>query len=93
MSEFNRPDRHRLSRVHNRIEKALDELSRANGEMRPTQFRTIKGHLDAAMERLEALQHDLVKHMAGTDGALPPGGDESGDDDDVRPRRGRAAAE
>ena len=95
MSDYNRPDRHRLNRVNNRIEKALDELSRANGEMRPAKFRGIREVLGETMSLLEQLQRNLVHEIASTDGTLPLDGDENEPETNEieRPRRGRAAAE
>ena len=91
MSEFNRPDRHRLSRVHKRIEKALDFLAQAHGEMRPAKFRWIKDELDQVMATLDTLQHQLANEIDVTAAQLPLDGDET--DETERPKRGRAAAE
>jgi hypothetical protein len=91
MSEFNRPDRHRLSRVHKRIEKALDFLAQAHGEMRPAKFRWIKGELDQVMATLDTLQHQLANEVGSGDTQLPLDQPETSDDADARPRK-RAAA-
>ena len=91
MSDYNRPDRHRLSRVHKRLEKALDFLAQAQGEMRPAKFRWIKDELDQVMSILDTLQHQLVNEIDSTLERLPLDQPETSDDADARPRRGRAA--
>jgi len=80
-TDYNKPERHRLQRLHTRIEKALDELSRGAGEMRPIRFKGIRDRLATIMAQLEqisgniedglgAKQSDL---LSGRQGELPGG--------------------
>ena len=105
MGEFNRPDRHRLGRVHKRIEKALNFLAQAHGEMRPAKFRWIKNELDQVMATLDTLQHQLSHEIDANNQQLALDGAEpfaeadalerqyvEGDETpEQRPKRGRAA--
>jgi carbamate kinase len=60
--EFNKPERHRLQRLQVRLEKALDELARGAGEMRPRVFAPVRQPLDKAMAELDVIL-ELVQRL------------------------------
>jgi hypothetical protein len=61
---YNRPDRHRLSRIRSRVERALDEIERANGETRPSQFKQVRDALKDATTGLESILIHIDEALA-----------------------------
>jgi hypothetical protein len=64
MTDYNKPQKHRLDRLRTRVEKALDELSRGAGEMRPAVFREIREPLEITMRALEQLSAKVEAILA-----------------------------
>lgn len=69
---YNRNDLWRIKRSAKQLERALDSLSRAGGELRPKQFKPLRDLLDAITEKAEQLHRtmDTAGHEAAEEIAV-----------------------
>jgi len=58
---FNRNDVWRIKRSAQQLNKALDSLTRANGELRPKQFADLRKHVDHAINVTETVLAEMDK--------------------------------
>jgi len=68
MTAFNRNDIWRIKRSAAQLNKALDSLTRANGELRPKQFASLRKHLDHATTVCETALAEMEKVTASPKG-------------------------
>lgn len=69
VADFNRNDRWRVKRSAKHLEKVLDGLARAGGELRPKQFRDLSARLKQSQDTIEALFEEMT---AIGEGEAPP---------------------
>jgi hypothetical protein len=58
---YTRNDLWRIKRSMNHLNKALDNLSRANGDLRPKQFTELRGHVTHATNVVETALEEMEK--------------------------------
>lgn len=68
MPTYTRNDVWRIKRCQTQLEKALDHLTRANGELRPKQFAELRANLQHATVVVE----NVVTQMQGIADDKPP---------------------
>ena len=63
---FTRNDVWRIKRSAQQLNKALDSLTRANGELRPKQFEALRTHVDHAINVAEMVLVEMEKIVQAT---------------------------
>ena len=64
MTVYNRNDVWRIKRSQSHLDKALDSLTRANGELRPKQFETLRKGVQHAIDVAESVAAEMTKATA-----------------------------
>jgi ElaB/YqjD/DUF883 family membrane-anchored ribosome-binding protein len=68
---FTRNDVWRIKRSAQQLNKALDSLTRANGELRPKQFDKLREELQGVINDTEAVFIEMEKIVQATTKAAP----------------------
>lgn len=65
MTELNKNHAARLRRVNQKLDRSLDAIMQANGELWPAQLRPYGERLQQAVDILQSLSKDIDAHVSG----------------------------